>query len=92
MLSETLIPTFIFLSGNVLQRAGYDEEILYATLGSITIREQKGIEQYTLIYWQLEQYHLVEQEQIWPLNSKFGTINKIRLPRNKTEQNKQIKC
>ena len=49
MLSETFILTFISLSGRVLQQAGYDEEIVYATLGSITIRELKGIEQYTLI-------------------------------------------
>ena len=50
------------------------------TLGSITIRELKWI---------------VEQEHKWPIYSKFGTINKycsMRLPRNKTEQNKQIKC
>ena len=49
VLSETFILTFIFLSGRLLQQAGYDEEIVYATLGSITIRELKGIEQYTLI-------------------------------------------
>lgn len=49
MLSEAFILTLIFLSGRVLQQAGYEEEILYATLGSITIREQKVLEQYTLI-------------------------------------------